>query len=550
MGDDNQIKDLVAQVSRESLAQSLQNLQKETLAYDLEREFAATKKHRSFFVLGLTLVTVLALVFSAWLTVRIIERRSAQQNVDISSFEDLNLKDLLNVAKRTEDELAVAQRELIALERQQEDEVRLVQSAYSAELELIGAQRGSEADKVRSRSAALQRRDAQLAEIRLRYEPLIIAKQQQIEEISRRLAQYDSRMLEQAKANEEMLASERRLFELDRERLLETHSQQLAVLQTQLVEESERFEKSRAELLATLRSSHQAELREQALVYNPQFADAGLLAILDARPPDVAGFLKLFDAAAAVEADPSANATAEGSPEATPDEAAGSPAAPVEPKPRLPLAALILDTGVDVTALGTQAAIQASNLLRLAEALTAIPYYNSVPPALAQLRASAFALASTYNSVAELLAVELTQARQAYAQLQSQSQAAIRRLEAERQTLQSTLAERQSNLRNAETENSVYRAALEVLAVRSGDTGYVLEVGDTDYVIWLRPLVALNRPGRAWIVRNERSMASIRIEPDGLLYRGFLLELTGEDSPQIFDSVVLELDSATGRTNP
>lgn len=522
MGDDNKIKDLVAQASRESLAKSLQNQQKESLNYDLEQEFAATKKHRSFFVVGLTLVTMIALVFSAWLAVRIIERRSSQHQVDISSFEDLNLKDLLNVAKRTEDELALAQRELIALERQREDEIRVVQSASTAELELINAQRSSETEKSRARAVALQRRDNQNAEITVRYEPLIMAKLQQIDEISRRLAQYDSRMLEQAKANEEMLASERRLFEMGKQNLIETYDERIGLLEKQLQEENERFEKSRTELVATLRATHQAELHDRSLLYNPVFSDPVLLDILEQPAADTSAFRRLFDH--------SDGESGMALPEAIIQ--AGSDSASAER-----VSAII--------GLAETAANQAATLEALGAALADVPYFNSVPVAHKRLQDAAYGLASAYSSIAELLASELLQIRQAYQNLETHSQATIRTLEAERQRLMANLTERQNNLQNVETENSIYQSALDVLAIRSGDAGFVLEVRGREYVIWLRPLAGFNRPGRAWIVRNERSLASISVEPDGDLYRGQLLELTGEEVPDIFDSVVLQLDSAT-----
>jgi len=159
MGDANKIKDLVSASSREYLARSLETTEGGK-PYVLEEEFSATRRNRSFFVVGVTLLTVAAFVATAFLLTRAIERATENQTVDVSSFEDLNLKDLLDVAKRAEERFDLLTRELGVLERAMEAELRAVRLAYESDADVIAVERISDSARRSRLAQAARRRDA------------------------------------------------------------------------------------------------------------------------------------------------------------------------------------------------------------------------------------------------------------------------------------------------------------------------------------------------------------------------------------------------------
>ena len=488
MGDENQIRKLVSEASRESLEKSLELVRKETKPYDLFKEFSATKLNRSIFVPIVTLATVVFFAIVALATARVIETISERQEVDISSFDDLNLKDLLDVAKRTEAEYVGLQRELSMLEREQAAEIRVINEGHAAELEIIAARRISDDEKRRLGQQATQRRDQAIRQVQARFAPLLEAKALEVSSAAGRLEQYDSRMLDQARKNEEMLAAERRIFELEQQRLTEYYETRLSTLDKEIAAERVAFNRNKDELLQALQNARQAEMLETTLRYNPVFTDPAILALL-----------------------------------------ADSPARPE--KQDLTAPASLLQAGLDASAMEAMALQTAADIQSLGSALEAIPYSNSVPLALAALEKSAYLLADIYRRMADTVGLALLS-----------SQDRIKALENELSTSRSANSGVQSQLGVLRREQAVYTTAIDALAQLNGDAGYVLEVNTNSIKIWLRPINASTAPADAWIVRDERTIATVSLRPDGPLYTATITEASGTERPRLFDVVVVRID--------
>jgi hypothetical protein len=488
MGDENQIRQLVSEASRESLAKSLELVQKETKPYDLFKEFSATKLNRSIFVPIVTLATVVFFAIMAIATARIIETISERQEVDISSFDDLNLKDLLDVAKRTEAEYVGLQRELSALERERDTEIRIINEGYTAELAIINARRISDEEKRRLELQAGQRRDQAIRQVENRYAPLLEAKALEVANAADRLEQYDSRMLDQARQNEETLAAERRIFELEQQRLVEYYETRLSTLEQEIATERITFNRNRDELMQALDRARSAEMTETNLRYNPLFTDPVILALLDSSP---------------------------GRPE------------PLE----LNTPASLLKAGLDASALESKARQTAADIRSLGNLLAEVPYFNSIPPALASLEKSAYVLADSYRRMADMAGLALVA-----------GQDRIRALEAELSASRTIFSGAQSQLETLRREQAVYTSAIDALAQLNGDAGYVLEANTSSIKIWLRPINASTAPADAWIVRDERTIATVSLTPQGPFYTATITEASGTEMPRLFDVVVVRID--------
>ena len=488
MGDENQIRKLVSEASRESLEKSLELVRKETKPYDLFKEFSATKLNRSIFVPIVTLATVVFFAIVALATARVIETISERQDVDISSFDDLNLKDLLDVAKRTEAEYVGLQRELSMLEREQAAEIRVINEGYTAELDIIEARRISDDEKRRLGQQATQRRDQTIRQVQARFAPLLEAKALEVASAAGRLEQYDSRMLDQAKQNEEMLAAERRIFELEQQKLTEYYETRLSTLEQEIAAERIAFNKNKDELLQALQNARSAEMSETTLRFNPVFTDPEILALLGDSP--------------------------------------------ARPEPLNPMApASLLQAGLDASAMEAMALETVADIQNLGAALEAIPYSNSVPLALAALEKSAYLLADIYRRMADTVGLALLS-----------SQDRIKALENELSTSRSAISGVQSQIGVLRREQAVYTTAIDALAQLNGDAGYVLEANDTSIKIWLRPINASTAPADAWIVRDERTIATVSLRPDGPLYTATITEASGTEMPRLFDVVVVRID--------
>lgn len=484
MGNANKIKQIVSDSSRDYLARSFEATEN-LKPYNLAEEFGKTGKNRSYFVIGITSLTVLVFVAAAFLLTGTIKRSTESQGVDVSSFEDLNLKDLLDVAKRTEERFSVLNRELGDLERALESELRTVALAYESDLELVKAKRISDAARRQENAAALRRRDSSAAAARARYEPLLAAKRLEVDDAAKALESFDSRMLEQAQKNDELLASERRLFDLEKSELTSYYEERLATLTRQTDLERDRFEAAKEALVVALGKAKAEELAEQLLRYNPVFSEPELLGLMKDAPPGAA-----------------------------------------RPERAVPEALLL--AGVEAEAQASMIETYLDAIEALSARLGLVPYENSVPPALAALRDSALSLSSSYAEILELSSAAMLADAEKLRSLESQ-------LGQSRTALAASRREAEASRRESES----YRGAVQALARSGGDAGYVLSVTGQTLTLWLDQLAA--GASEAWVFRDDRAIARIALERDGTLFLGTILESSGAEAPLPFDQIIVTL---------
>lgn len=487
MVDENKIKALVSRASNQSLEESRKNALAETAGYDLEREFARTAKNRNWFVALVTAATAAGLVALGGLASAFIERENSRQAVDISSFADMNLKELLDLTKRAEDDYARYQRELEGLRSSLEAELAAAEAAYRSERGLIDAAALSSAERQRRIRAAEAARGEAIRSAEAAFGAPLAAKERELAAAGERLNAFDSRMLVAAKENEERLAAERRRYDLERAELERFYAERIDALERRLADDAAAYEANRRELLRVAEAAREAAVDATARLYNPIVDDPEALAFLSRPFPRYEG-----------------------------------------PPPSASLDALAA-RGLAASALKEEAAALAYGADALRRSLAATPYFNSVPAALAALEGSAQAMARGYERLAAL-------AEEALAAAAGRERALNRALEESRAAV-SSLTPR---LAKAEAEAGFYGAALESYAGAVGSVGLVLGGDGEDFVVWLGALASSLAPTRAYAVRGQAPIAYLSLTRDGRLFRARALEFYGEERPRAFDAVVPE----------
>ena len=77
---------------------------KKTLTtYNLEKEYAKTKKNRNYSIWIIMAITVAAVVLATWLTISGLSAKNNKLQVSLESFEDLNLRNLFDALSKTQD---------------------------------------------------------------------------------------------------------------------------------------------------------------------------------------------------------------------------------------------------------------------------------------------------------------------------------------------------------------------------------------------------------------------------------------------------------------
>ena len=138
--------------------------------YNLEREFAATKKNRRPWVLLSVLGSSLLFTGLAWLLVSTYERENNNVKINSKEFDDIAQRDLLNEAKDIEAELDFALTALAQQQAQLESDIAKVKSVFEDQLTLARTS-NLKADALSARSAVLEAaRDREISLVRSKFD--------------------------------------------------------------------------------------------------------------------------------------------------------------------------------------------------------------------------------------------------------------------------------------------------------------------------------------------------------------------------------------------
>ena len=185
--------------------------------YDLEKEFSATKKNKNYLVIITILIFLIVFVGTAYAVTRYIQESGRIVPIEIKDFEDVNLKDILDVAKNYEQKLVRARNELKTLEAEHKNAVSEVRSQRERETQIVMESQNSEEEKRKSVAVLRRKESRTAAALDSEYGKKIEEKEKEISEIEKAIASYDATVVEQARKQEEILNNQQKMAELEME---------------------------------------------------------------------------------------------------------------------------------------------------------------------------------------------------------------------------------------------------------------------------------------------------------------------------------------------
>ena len=249
--------------------------------YDLITEFQKTKNNRRP-VVTVALIGIMAIVgIASWVITTLIDRNSRTVTVDISRFEDLNLRDLLDSAKRFNDELDRAIRDLKILEADMNTELEGIESRKRSSLTVIGALGLAPAELNRRKKALEQDTEKEIGALRARFDPQIKEKQALIASLQEKLSSYDTRSMKEAQKQQKLLDNQQQLYELERQRLTKFYEDRISTLDAAIQQEKTQSRVRLETTIKELTAKHTKEMDDLTALYNPAWsAEDAVSAIL------------------------------------------------------------------------------------------------------------------------------------------------------------------------------------------------------------------------------------------------------------------------------
>jgi hypothetical protein len=287
MDNDNEItnpkkesRDLVEQSKLIFLKEIIDEFRRKQALYDLGTEFAKTKKNRSPIVFIVVIGISLLFIIGAVTVTFYIQETSKRISIGIQDFEDINLKDVLDAAKRNEQEMEKALRDMETLNREIEGAIQLIRDTSRRDLDMIATETLGEAERNRRTREVSLRETRQVEQVRASFAPRIAEKQKEIDAIQKKVDEYDTRQIESARAQEEILNNQQRLFSIEMEKTTKYYDDRIAALEDKYSKEISVLKNHHQQVQTALKGNHAREVAELILKYNPKISDPAIAALL------------------------------------------------------------------------------------------------------------------------------------------------------------------------------------------------------------------------------------------------------------------------------
>ncbi len=258
-----------------------QQLAKKEL-YNLDEEFEKTKHNRSPFVWLSVLIFVSVMVVVAILVTSYIQSRSQNVQVNISTFADVNLRDLLDKAKQLDNQLDVLKQDLATLQTNEASDIQNVRSNEAAQIQFVNTQTISSDEKGERIDGIREQANGQIAALRAQYGPKIDADQAKIAATQKSLDAYDTRQVAQAKKQEAILNNQQRLFDLQMQKTTQSYQAQISGLTSDFDNQIATLKRNDADFVSLLKRNQASEIASLIATYNPTFSEPGIVSILAA----------------------------------------------------------------------------------------------------------------------------------------------------------------------------------------------------------------------------------------------------------------------------
>ena len=266
MDNDIKIKKELSQTHKDVmlfLNDELSLLQKENAisSYNLDEEYAKTKKNKSLFSFFILTGCLIVVLLVSWGLKKNIDTKNENITINLEEFDNLNLKGLLDSVFKVQGNYDNAIKEKSRIVSQKELELQDAQTKLDNELFLIDSLKlSSKKEIARRKTQAEDEYKKNVEEINLKYDEQIAAIEAEANEYKLQLAEYDTAKIESAKEQEKLLNSERQVQELERKKLIKEYEDRLSAVNADFTEYKETSNRRMKNSVTEVAKKYQAEI--------------------------------------------------------------------------------------------------------------------------------------------------------------------------------------------------------------------------------------------------------------------------------------------------
>ena len=229
-------------------------------SYDLEKEYAKTRKNKSPFVFLLLFSSIVIVFLASWGMTAHIKKQNENITVNLEEFEGLNIKNLLDSVSKVQSNYDAAMKNKMNIISDRDTALRKAEEKRDNDLFLIESLKLDKKSEAKRRDAVLTEYNESVALINEAYDPQITLAENELAEYKKQLDEYDTSKLEAARQQEQALDSERRLHQLEIDKISESYENRIQSLQTSYAEERKNHADQIKRSVNEVSTKYQAEI--------------------------------------------------------------------------------------------------------------------------------------------------------------------------------------------------------------------------------------------------------------------------------------------------
>lgn len=229
-------------------------------SYNLEEEYSKTKVNHNWFPLIVLVISCLAVIAIALTMNKIIQVQNQKITVNLSSFDDLNLKGLLDSVAKAQQNYDAALKNKLQLESEMEAAIKSLEAEKDNKVFLLDSLKLSTKEYERRRAEIIKDFTLKSKAIHDEYDKQIILAEKEAETFKKELDQFDSVKIQSAKEQEKAINSERQLYEMERMDLTNHYEARISELEKEIEDMRSLNNKNMRAYISELTKKYEAEI--------------------------------------------------------------------------------------------------------------------------------------------------------------------------------------------------------------------------------------------------------------------------------------------------
>ncbi len=253
------------------LNEELQHIQQtsELQSYNLEEEYAKTKKHKSPFTYIVLAISFLCVSGIALIMNAVISKHNSEIAVNLQVFDDLNLRTLLDSVSKVQNSYDDAIQRKFVIVAKMEQELAQVQAQKDNELFLLDSFKIPKRQKEKRIAEIENEYKLKIATVHQEYDSQIITIQSEIETFAAQLAAFDNAKVESAREQEKAFEAERQVYEMEKLKIKNDYELRITDLNSSISSMQKNHDEELRNSINQLNSAHRIELA----TYDPIIKD-------------------------------------------------------------------------------------------------------------------------------------------------------------------------------------------------------------------------------------------------------------------------------------